>query len=48
MKPSIFIAGLVAASAAAMPAQADKLDDIIASGTLRCAVVLDFPPMGFA
>ena len=28
-------------------AQADKLDDIIASGTLRCAVVLDFPPMGF-
>lgn len=27
-------------------AQADKLDDIIASGTLRCAVVLDFPPMG--
>lgn len=31
---------------AALPAQADKLDDIIASGTLRCAVVLDFPPMG--
>ncbi|WP_421760970.1 transporter substrate-binding domain-containing protein [Devosia sp.] len=28
------------------PAFADKLDDIIASGTLRCAVVLDFPPMG--
>ena len=27
-------------------AQADKLDDIIGSGTLRCAVVLDFPPMG--
>ena len=27
-------------------AQADKLDDIIASGVLRCAVVLDFPPMG--
>jgi len=26
--------------------QADKLDDIIASGTLKCAVVLDFPPMG--
>lgn len=25
---------------------ADKLDDIISSGTLRCAVVLDFPPMG--
>jgi polar amino acid transport system substrate-binding protein len=31
---------------AAMPAKADKLDDIIASGTLRCAVTLDFPPMG--
>jgi ABC-type amino acid transport substrate-binding protein len=28
------------------PAFADKLDDIIASGVLRCAVVLDFPPMG--
>ena len=26
---------------------ADKLDDIIASGTLKCASVLDFPPMGF-
>jgi len=41
---------LAAASAIAMlaagAAQADKLDDIIASGTLRCAVVLDFPPMG--
>lgn len=46
MKPSIFIAGILAASAAALPAQADKLDDIISSGTLRCAVVLDFPPMG--
>jgi len=27
-------------------AKADKLDDIITSGKLRCAVVLDFPPMG--
>ena len=26
---------------------ADKLDDIIASGTLKCGAVLDFPPMGF-
>jgi len=25
---------------------ADKLDDIISSGVLRCAVTLDFPPMG--
>lgn len=31
---------------ASMPAHADQLDDIIASGKLRCAVVLDFPPMG--
>lgn len=31
----------------ALPAHADKLDDIIKSGKLRCAVVLDFPPMGF-
>ncbi|MCD9114391.1 transporter substrate-binding domain-containing protein [Pseudomonas bijieensis] len=29
------------------PAHADKLDDIIGSGKLRCAVTLDFPPMGF-
>lgn len=28
------------------PALADKLDDIISSGTLRCAVTLDFPPIG--
>lgn len=28
-------------------AQADKLDDIISSGKVRCAVTLDFPPMGF-
>ena len=27
-------------------AMADKLDDIIDSGKLRCAVTLDFPPMG--
>lgn len=30
----------------ALPAQADKLDDIIASGVVRCAAVLDFPPLG--
>ncbi|MCU0817277.1 MAG: transporter substrate-binding domain-containing protein [Cypionkella sp.] len=46
MKTSVFAAGLLAVTAMALPAQADKLDDIIASGTLRCAVVLDFPPMG--
>jgi len=46
MKPSLVAAGLAAAACLAGPASADKLDDIIASGTLRCAVVLDFPPMG--
>ncbi len=38
----IVAAGLMAAG----PARADKLDDIINSGTLHCAVTLDFPPMG--
>ena len=34
------------AAVAALPAHADKLDDIISSGKLRCGVTLDFPPMG--
>jgi polar amino acid transport system substrate-binding protein len=46
MKASVLIIGLLAGTATAAPAVADKLDDIISSGTLRCAVVLDFPPMG--
>ena len=28
-------------------AKADKLDDVINAGKLRCGVVLDFPPIGF-
>lgn len=40
------LAAVMLSLAVAAPAHADKLDDIIASGTLRCAVVLDFPPMG--
>lgn len=28
-------------------ASADKLDDIISAGELRCSIVLDFPPIGF-
>ncbi|OMH33863.1 transporter substrate-binding domain-containing protein [Motiliproteus sp. MSK22-1] len=28
-------------------AQADKLDDVIDEGKLRCGVVLDFPPIGY-
>jgi len=46
MKLMKFAGALIAAALVAPAAQADKLDDIIASGTLRCAVVLDFPPMG--
>ncbi|MFC5737235.1 transporter substrate-binding domain-containing protein [Sinirhodobacter huangdaonensis] len=46
MKMITLAAALVAATGFAGVAQADKLDDIISSGTLRCAVVLDFPPMG--
>jgi len=38
-------AALMAASTA--PAQADEIDDIIGKGTLRCGVMLDFPPAGF-
>ncbi|MFZ1467374.1 MAG: transporter substrate-binding domain-containing protein [Paracoccaceae bacterium] len=46
MKKTILLGGLLAAIGLTSAAHADKLDDIIASGTLRCAVVLDFPPMG--
>ncbi|MEH6834141.1 MULTISPECIES: transporter substrate-binding domain-containing protein [Falsihalocynthiibacter] len=46
MKTSLIIGSLLTATALTSPANADKLDDIMASGTLRCAVVLDFPPMG--
>ena len=48
MKKTITVAvsALLAASMTSI-AQADKLDDIIGSGKLRCAVTLDFPPMGF-
>ncbi|MFA5537849.1 MAG: transporter substrate-binding domain-containing protein [Gemmobacter sp.] len=46
MKTGILAFGLSAAALAASPAMADKLEDIISAGTLRCAVVLDFPPMG--
>ncbi|MCB6180098.1 transporter substrate-binding domain-containing protein [Rhodobacter sp. Har01] len=46
MKKSIVFGSLLAATCLATAATADKLDDIMASGTLRCAVVLDFPPMG--
>ena len=31
----------------AAPLAADTLDDVIDRGTLRCGVVLDFPPIGY-
>lgn len=46
MKKLTLIAALLGMTSIAGAAQADKLDDVISSGTLRCAVVLDFPPMG--
>lgn len=44
---SFLAPAILAVSLAAAPAYADKLDDVLNSGTLRCAVVLDFPPMGY-
>jgi polar amino acid transport system substrate-binding protein len=41
------LAAAVIAASFASPAHADKLDDIIVSGKLRCAVMLDFAPMGY-
>lgn len=46
MNIKTLVAGTAIAAALSLPAHADKLDDIVSSGTLRCAVVLDFPPMG--
>ncbi|NNU80112.1 transporter substrate-binding domain-containing protein [Halovulum dunhuangense] len=46
MTTKTLIGAAIAFACLAGAAQADKLDDIIASGTLRCAVTLDFPPMG--
>ncbi len=40
-------AAAVVATLATPAALADKLDDVINNGVLRCAVVLDFPPIGY-
>ena len=42
----VAIAG-IAVTAPINSAKADKLDDVINNGKLRCGVVLDFPPIGF-
>lgn len=39
--------GAISAGMLVGTAVADKLDDVLQRGTVRCAVVLDFPPMGF-
>ncbi|CAM5181161.1 Polar amino acid transport system substrate-binding protein OS=Castellaniella defragrans OX=75697 GN=HNR28_002470 PE=4 SV=1 [Castellaniella defragrans] len=40
-------AALSAAMMLTAPAQADKLDDIINAGVVKCGVMLDYPPLGF-
>ncbi|MHC8510034.1 MAG: transporter substrate-binding domain-containing protein [Rhodospirillales bacterium] len=50
MKIQSIAAGVLSAAlgmfAAASPAAADKLDDIIAAGKVKCGVMLDVPPVG--
>lgn len=46
MKLSSLLACALLVGTVMLPAHADKLDDIVKAGKLRCAVVLDFPPMG--
>ena len=41
------VVAAVAIAAGPGQAKADKLDDVINNGKLRCGVVLDFPPIGF-
>ena len=45
----VAMAAIAAVAIAVGPGQAkaDKLDDVINNGKLRCGVVLDFPPIGF-
>ena len=38
---------LLLSSMVATPAMADKIDDIVKAGQIRCGVMLDFPPAGF-
>ncbi|NRA88180.1 MAG: transporter substrate-binding domain-containing protein, partial [Rhizobiales bacterium] len=45
LKKFAIIAALTTLIAA--PTYADTLDDVIDRGTLRCGVVLDFPPIGY-
>ena len=42
-----FAAAAALTLVAALPVKADTLDDVVERGTLRCGVVLDFPPIGY-
>ncbi|WP_033406089.1 transporter substrate-binding domain-containing protein [Kiloniella laminariae] len=44
---ALTLGGCIATIATAPAAFADKLDDVINAGELRCGVVLDFPPIGY-
>ncbi|MGH1486581.1 MAG: transporter substrate-binding domain-containing protein [Cellvibrionaceae bacterium] len=46
IKKNLVLAGLGLLMAAGQ-ATADKLDDVLSKGVIRCGIVLDFPPMGF-
>jgi polar amino acid transport system substrate-binding protein len=46
-KMSISLATAMLLLASVGTASADKLDDVIDEGVLRCGVVLDFPPIGY-
>jgi len=49
LRDAALVAALVASGvlAGAGQAKADELDDILSSGTLRCGVMLDYPPLGY-
>jgi ABC-type amino acid transport substrate-binding protein len=47
MIKKLIVIGAMAVAAIGTPAAADKLDDVINNGVLRCGVVLDFPPIGY-
>jgi polar amino acid transport system substrate-binding protein len=47
-KTAIFLSsGFAVSFGLVVAAQADKLDDVIDNGKVRCGVVLDFPPIGY-
>jgi len=50
LRTGFFVASAFAAVATlaiSNEARADKLDDVISAGVLRCGVMLDFPPLGY-